>query len=174
MSFIPLTVWNAPVRLCMVRKHILSAQDLDRASAPMSLTQLSASVALCLSAGLWLWPAQPVIQREVLVPTAPPAPPLLFDCRCECPASAPAGSAPSVIEVAQCPWSITFFAFLAGCLFTASILAALWCCCRPGKASTAVQVFSLEAPQPPLQPQPRRLAPKAITPSQRRLAIGSA
>ena len=24
MSFIPLTVWNAPVRLCMVRKHILT------------------------------------------------------------------------------------------------------------------------------------------------------
>ena len=150
-----------------------NAQDLSRASAPMSLTQLSASVALCLSAGLWLWPAQPVIQREVFVPSAPPAPPSSFDCRCECPAPAPGGSASSLCEAASCPWSTTIFTFLAGCLFTASLLAALWCCCRPGRASTAVQVYALEAPQPQLQPQPRRLAPKALTPSQRRLALGN-
>ena len=156
----------------MVRKHI-NAQDLSRASAPMSLTQLSSAVALCLSTGLWLWPSQPVIQREVSTP-APPAPPSTFDCRCECPATSPAGSAPSLLEVASCPWSSTFFAFLAGCLFAASIFAALLCCCGRRQNTVSAHTFAIEAPQPSSQSLPRRFAPKALTPSQRRLSLGNA
>ena len=139
-------------------------------AAYMSLTSLSAGFALAFSAGLWLWPPQPQLIRES-APAASPPTPSVFDCRCECPAPTPAGSPcpPQAVEILGCSWTTIVVAFLAGCLVTA--LSTCVCVfCRRAPAPTEIVVTH---PQQFALPAPQRLAPKAITPSQRRAAFAN-
>ena len=138
----------------------------------MSLTSLSASLALCLSAGLWLVQPpvpQPAPVHEPLAPVPPPVPPSVFDCRCECPAPTPCqtcGAAPtcSCPEPVSCSWIPSIIAFFGGCLITVLFFCVYGCVRRACSVEAPVFVHSSQ--------RSLRVRPKAVTPSQRRLALG--